>query len=113
MRMAGLLPLMRPRYRQPGSTDGHRDECSIRADKEKIEQFGRGTSSALLVYQLAQANPILSIKHAASESNLNFPTASAAVQRLADAGILQESSGNCRNCLFLYAKYLEVFSCDI
>ena len=32
----------------------------FRADKEKIDQFGRGAPSALLIYKLAQANPIFS-----------------------------------------------------
>jgi Fic family protein len=85
----------------------------FRGDKEKIEQFGRGAPSALLVYQLAQANPIFSIKHAASESKLSFPTASAAIERLTNAGILQESSGKRRDRLFLYAKYLEILNRDL
>lgn len=85
----------------------------FRADKEKIERLGRGAPSALLIYQLAQANPILSIKHAASESKLSFPTASAAIRRLSDAGILEESSGKRRGRLFLYAKYLRVLNRDL
>jgi Fic family protein len=85
----------------------------FRADKEKIDQFGRGAPSALLIYRLAQASPIFSIKHAARESKLSFPTASAAIQRLTDAGILQESSGKRRDRLFLYAKYLDVLNRDL
>jgi Fic family protein len=85
----------------------------FRADKEKIDQVGRGAPSALLIYQLAQASPIFSIKHAARESKLSFPTASAAIQRLTDAGILQESSGKRRDRLFLYAKYLDVLNRDL
>jgi Fic family protein len=85
----------------------------FRADKAKIEQFGRGAPSALLIYQLAQANPIFSIKHTARETKLSFPTASAAIQRLTDAGILQNSSGKRRDRLFLYAKYLELLNRDI
>jgi len=85
----------------------------FRGDKEKIEQFGRGAPSALLIYQLAQSNPILSIKHAARESKLSFPTASAAIQRLTDAGILEESSGKRRDRLFLYAKYLDALNRDL
>ncbi len=85
----------------------------FRTDKEKIGQFGRGAPSALLIYQLAQANPILSIKHAAGETKLSFQTASAAVERLADAGILKESSGRRRDRLFIYAKYLEVLNRDL
>jgi Fic family protein len=85
----------------------------FRSDKKKIDHFGRGAPSALLIYQLAQASPIFSIKHAARISKLSFPTASAAIQRLSDAGILQESSGKRRGRLFLYAKYLDVLNRDL
>ena len=85
----------------------------FRADKEKIDKFGRSAPSALLVYQLAQASPIFAIKHASRGSKLSFPTASAAIQRLTDAGILEESSGKRRDRLFLYAKYLDVLNRDL
>ena len=85
----------------------------FRADKETIAGFGRGAASALLVYELAQANPIVSIKRAARELKLSFPTASAAIKRLSDAGILQETSGKRRDRLFVYAEYLEVLNWDI
>jgi len=85
----------------------------FRSDREKVDQLGRGAPSALLIYQLAQANPIFSIKHAASQTQLSFPTASAAIQRLGEAGILQESSGKRRDRLFLYTKYLDVLNRDI
>ncbi len=85
----------------------------FREDKEKIDQFGRGVPSALVIYQLAQGNPVFSIKHAARESKLSFPTASAAIRRLTDAGILQESSGKRRDRLFIYAKYLDILNRDL
>jgi len=85
----------------------------FRADKAKIDQLGRAAPSALLVYRQAQANPIFSIQRAARQANLTFPTASAAIHRLADAGILQESSGKRRDRLFLYAKYLEALNRDL
>jgi Fic family protein len=83
------------------------------ADKEVIEDFGRRAPSALAIYQLAQLNPIFSIKHAANKSGLSFPTASTAIERLTKAGILQESSGKRRDRLFTYAKYLRVLNRDL
>ena len=82
----------------------------FRKDKEKIELLGRGAPSALLIYQYAQANPLFSIKNAAREMNVSFPTASSAVTRLAQAGILRESSGKRRDRLFLYESYLEILN---
>jgi len=82
------------------------------ADKEKIEHFGRGAASALLIYRFAQVNPLFSIKNAAREMKVSFPTASAAIDRMMEAGILRESSGKRRGRLFLYESYLEILNRD-
>jgi Fic family protein len=84
----------------------------FQADKEKIERFGRGAASALVVYRYAQANPLFSIKNAAREMKMSFPTASSAVARMTDAGILRESSGKRRGRLFLYENYLDILNQD-
>lgn len=84
----------------------------FRTDKEKIELFGRGTASALLIYRYAQANPLFSIKNAAREMKVSFPTASSAVARMTEAGILRESSGKQRDRLFLYESYLKILNQD-
>jgi Fic family protein len=82
----------------------------FRKDKEKIELFGRGAASALLIYRYAQANPLLSIKNAAREMKVSFPTTSSAVARMSKAGILRESSGKRRDRLFLYENYLDILN---
>lgn len=84
----------------------------FQADKEKIEHFGRGAASALLVYRYAQVNPLFSIRNAAHEAKVSFPTASAAVTRMTEAGILRESSGKRRDRLFLYERYLDLLNQD-
>jgi Fic family protein len=84
----------------------------FQADKEKIERLGRGAGSALLIYRYAQANPLFSIKNAARETKVSFPTASSAVARLSEAGILRESSGKRRGRLFLYENYLDILNRD-
>jgi Fic family protein len=85
----------------------------FRTDKEKIEHFGRGAASGMLVYRHAQVNPLFSIKSAAREMKVSFPTASAAVARMLEVGILRESSGKRRDRLFLYSKYLDVLNQDL
>lgn len=84
----------------------------FQADKEKIERFGRGASSALLVYRYAQVNPLFSIRNAAREAKVSFPTASAAVTRMTEAEVLRESSGKRRDRLFLYERYLDLLNQD-
>jgi len=82
----------------------------FRKDKEKIELFGRGAASALVIYRFAQANPLFSIKNAAREMKVSFPTTSSAVARMSKAGILRESSGKRRDRLFLYENYLDILN---
>ena len=85
----------------------------FREDNETIEQLGRATASAVVVYQVAQASLIFSIKHAIQKTGLSFPTASAAVERLCAAGILQESTGKQRDRIFVYAKYLDILNREL
>lgn len=82
----------------------------FQADKEKIEHLGRGAASALSIYRYAQANPLFSIRNAAREMKMSFPTASSAVARMTEAGILRESSGKRRGRLFLYESYLDILN---
>jgi len=96
---------------QAARTAGKIDKL-FQADKEKIERFGRGASSALLVYRYAQINPLFSIKNAARKTKVSFPTASSAVARLTEAGILRESSGKRRDRLFFYERYLDLLNQD-
>jgi Mn-dependent DtxR family transcriptional regulator len=63
-----------------------------------------------MVYRYAQANPLFSIKNAARAMKVSFPTASAAVDRMIEAGILRESSGKRRGRLFLYESYLNILN---
>jgi len=85
----------------------------FRKDKEKIAQLGRGAASALLIYQFAQANPLFSVKNAALATGISFPAASGAIGRLAEMGILGESSGKRRGRLFVYTKYLDILNRDL
>ena len=104
-----FLQGVRDTANQAARTAGNIDRL-FNADKEKIERFGRGAASALLVYKYAQANPLFSIRNAAREMKVSFPTASAAVDRMIEVGILRESSGKRRGRLFVYENYLDILN---
>src|ERR1700677_3828311 len=106
-----FLQGMRDTANQAARMAGKIDKL-FQADKEKIERFGRGAASALLVYRYAQVNPLFSIRNAARETKVSFPTASSAVTRMIEAGILRESSGKRRDRLFLYERYLDLLNQD-
>ena len=104
-----FLQGVRDTANQAARTAGNIDRL-FNADKEKIERFGRGAASALMVYRYAQANPLFSIKNAAHEMKMSFSTRSVAVDRMIKAGILRESSGKRRGRLFLYESYLDILN---
>jgi Fic family protein len=104
-----FLQGVRDTANQAARTAGNIDKL-FHADKEQIERFGRGAASALLIYRYAQVNPLFSIRNAAREMKVSFPTASAAVDRMTEAGILRESSGKRRGRLFLYGSYLDILN---
>jgi Fic family protein len=104
-----FLQGVRDTANQAARTAGNIDRL-FKADKEKTERFDRGVASALLVYRYAQANPLFSIKNAAREMKVSFPTASSAVDRMVEARILQESSGKRRGRLFAYESYLDILN---
>jgi Fic family protein len=106
-----FLQGVRDTANQAARTAGSIDRL-FHADKEKIEHLGRGAASALLVYRYAQANPLFSIRNAARQIKVSFPTASSAVTRMTQAGILRESSGKRRGRLFLYQSYLDILNRD-
>lgn len=73
-----------------------------------ISGMGRGAKNALLVFQYLEANPIIEIRKTADALGLSFGTASNAVARLVEAGILMQTSNFTRNRTFAYEGYLEI-----
>jgi DNA-binding Lrp family transcriptional regulator len=70
--------------------------------------MGRAAKNAMLVFSYLEANPIIEIRKTAEALGISFNTASSAVGRLVDAGILDQTSNASRNRTFAYAAYLNV-----
>ena len=75
-----------------------------RADIEK--NAGRRAGSTLRVHQALMSRPILSLPDVCRITSLAFPTASLAMGLLVDRGIVREITGQRRNRLFVYDRYL-------
>jgi Fic family protein len=77
-------------------------------DKRKIEAMGRASSSALRVQEYMRMRPIANISVAANALGLTVPTITTALQHLMELGIVSEITGNQRNRVFSYTKYLAI-----
>jgi hypothetical protein len=53
-----------------------------------------------------QARPIVTIQTVASALNTSFPTASGALEKLADLNIARETTGKQRGRIYAYSDYL-------
>ena len=73
-----------------------------------VSGMGRGAKSAMRVFSYLEANPIVEVGKTAQALGIAFNTASSAVKRLVDAGILRQTAGAGRNRAFAYEDYLAV-----
>lgn len=78
------------------------------ANTERIAKMGRAAKSAQRVFAYLEANPIIEIGKTAEALGITFNTASSAVNRLVDAGILVPTSSASRNRTFVYEPYLAI-----
>lgn len=79
-------------------------------DKKEIGTLGQSANSAYRVHDMLQQRPIASIPRVAKMSGLSIPTVGTALRRLESLGIAQEITGNRRNKLFTYKKYLKILN---
>jgi Fic family protein len=78
------------------------------ADRTRVESTGRRAGSALRVHEALKTRPILSIGRVREITGLSFSAASGAMELLTDLGIARELTGQRRNRLFAYDRYLAI-----
>ena len=79
-------------------------------DRDLLLGIGRQRASAIRALEAFSRRPMLNLRELIAISGLSFGTASAAVETLADAGIVRERTGLRRNRVFSYDAFIEVLS---
>ena len=79
-------------------------------DQQKIEALGRSLSTTLQVYKLLKSMPIINIQHASKQLHITTPTATAALTRLQDLGIVSEITNKRRAKLYSYNDYIRLLA---
>ena len=80
------------------------------ADRERLANTGRRAGSALRVHEALRQRPLLSIPATCDRTGLSFPTASAAMKLLEEAGTVRELTGYSRNRVYVYSEYLRILN---
>ena len=76
------------------------------ADRLTIRNLGRVAPSVLRVHELMQRRPIVTIPSASKELKLSVPTVGKALDLMASANIVRETTGKRWGRVFAYSNYL-------
>lgn len=78
----------------------------LKEDSSRIQTLGRQTATALRVFDVLRERPLLSVGEVSRRTGLTFPTASKGINALESLGIVEEITGQRRNRVFAYRRYL-------
>lgn len=73
------------------------------------KDFGRRTTKGILLLNSLFKNPVVKIEDVVKICNVTFRAASGLVELMVKNDILVEQTGNSRNRIFSFKKYLEIF----
>ena len=76
------------------------------AHRQQIATLGRSAPTALRVHEFMQAWPIVTIQTVADGLETSFPTASGALEKLAEPAIMRETTAKQRGRIYAYSDYL-------
>jgi len=80
------------------------------ADTRRTQGIGRTAPNALRVLAALRQRPVLGIPQLCLRAGMTFPTASKAMEKLVESGIVRELTGRRRNRVFVYGAYLDILS---
>jgi len=82
----------------------------LREDRDKVRLLGRIAGSALRMMDVLAQRPVLSVAVACQSTGMVASTVTKAISKLASEGLVKELTGQKRNRLFCYDRYLQVLA---
>lgn len=76
------------------------------------DTFGRGAGNGLKLLEHLFRTPVTTVQAVSGLLGTTYPGAANLVNKLQDAGLLNELTGQARNRVFRYEPYVELFSAD-
>lgn len=80
------------------------------ADRDRIQQLGRGAGSALRVHDILKRHAVVSAPTAARNLEVPQRTIVAAIEKLERLGMIRETTGRRRGRQWLYGEYLDLLN---
>jgi DNA-binding transcriptional regulator GbsR (MarR family) len=82
----------------------------MKAGFPKVQTAGRIANTALRVFNGLCERPILTLNEACRRTGLSFPSVAKGMEALAKLQIAREITGQKRNRVFAYDRYLSILS---
>jgi Fic family protein len=82
----------------------------VAEDRRRIQGLGRAAGSAQQVHDLLARDVVISVPLAQSRLPLSEPTIQSAVRHLQNLGVVRELTGQIRNRLWAYDRYLSILN---
>ncbi len=80
------------------------------ADRQKIEQMSKSSSTALRIHYAFQLRPIGTARQIHEEHNISMPAINNALKKLESRGIIKEITGKRRYRIYAYAAYMRLLN---
>jgi Fic family protein len=81
-------------------------------DLKEINAMGRTSENALVIYEGMFDKPTISIEEATNKLDISVATSGRLLERLCEEGILSNLDNRKRKKVFIYKKYIDIFSRD-
>jgi Fic family protein len=79
-------------------------------DRQRVQTLGRITATTLRVFGALCQRPLVTLNHVSERTGLSFPSAAKGMNALVGLGIARELTGQRRNRIFAYDRYLSILS---
>ena len=79
-------------------------------DRALIQDLGRAAGSALRIHRALRERPVATIAWLSEATGVSIPTVSKALDNLGHLGLVREITGNRRNRVFVYTRYLALLN---
>ncbi len=82
----------------------------FREDADRTQTIGRVAASALRVFSVLRERPLVTLNQIRLHTGLTFPSATKGMNALVELGIVRELTGQRRNRVFAYDRYLSILN---
>jgi Fic family protein len=82
----------------------------VTTDRRLLLAEPRAGSAAYRLFEMLPTTPRFAVESIRQKLGISFPTANAAVKLLVELGIIEERSGQRKNRLFSYQRYIDILS---